>query len=90
MQREYFGPQNGFRETWSRGAKTLGRNGQALMEKASNRAKRGIPIKPDHDDAMGDLNLLVRRSQGGNVVTEKSEREEWIQMADDLIDKVKL
>jgi tetratricopeptide (TPR) repeat protein len=49
--------------------------------------KHAISIRPDYDDAMLYLNLLYRRK--ADTVTGESEREALIQMADDLIDKVK-
>ncbi len=46
-----------------------------------------IELKPDYDDAMAYLNLLYRRK--ADTVASENEREHLIQMADDLIDKVK-
>src|SRR5260370_2184224 len=46
-----------------------------------------IELKPDYDDAMAYLNLLYRRK--ADTVASENEREQLIQMADDLIDKVK-
>jgi hypothetical protein len=49
--------------------------------------KSAIAIRPDYDDAMAYLNLLYRRK--ADVVTRGDEREELLNMADDLIDRVK-
>lgn len=49
--------------------------------------KHAISIKPEYDDAMAYLNLLYRRK--ADTVGSEADRERLINMADDLIDKVK-
>jgi tetratricopeptide (TPR) repeat protein len=58
-----------------------------MIEEGIESLKHAISLKPDYDDAMAYLNLLLRRK--ADVVTREDEREELIQMADDLIDKIK-
>ena len=57
------------------------------IEEGIESLKRAISIKPDYTDAMAYLNLLLRRK--ADVVTREDEREELLQMADDLVDKIK-
>jgi predicted HAD superfamily Cof-like phosphohydrolase len=57
-----------------------------LIEEGIESLKHAISIKPDYGDAMAHLNLLLRRK--ADVVTRVDEREELIQMADDLVDKI--
>jgi tetratricopeptide (TPR) repeat protein len=57
-----------------------------LIEEGIESLKHAISIKPDYDDAMAYLNLLLRRK--ADVVTREDEREELTQMADDLVDKI--
>jgi tetratricopeptide (TPR) repeat protein len=49
--------------------------------------KQAIVLRPDYDDAMAYLNLLYRRK--ADTVANKSDRDQWNKMADDLLDKVK-
>jgi tetratricopeptide (TPR) repeat protein len=49
--------------------------------------KQAIVLKPDYDDAMAYLNLLYRRK--ADTVASKSDRDQWIKMADDLLDRLK-
>ncbi len=49
--------------------------------------KKALTLKPDYDDAMAYLNLLYRRK--ADTVWQDDEREKWITMADDLLDKIK-
>lgn len=49
--------------------------------------QRAIQLKPGYDDAMTYLNLLYRRK--ADTVAEASEREQYIELADDLLDRVK-
>ena len=58
-----------------------------IIEEGIESLKHAISIKPDYTDAMAYLNLLLRRK--ADVVTREDEREELLQMADDLVDKIK-
>jgi hypothetical protein len=49
--------------------------------------RQAIQLKPNYDDAMTYLSLLYRRK--ADTVAEASEREQDIEMADDLLDRVK-
>jgi tetratricopeptide (TPR) repeat protein len=49
--------------------------------------KQAIVLKPDYDDAMAYLSLLYRRK--ADTVANKSDRDQWNEMADDLLDKLK-
>jgi hypothetical protein len=49
--------------------------------------KKAIELRPDYDDAMAYLNLLYR--QKADIVDSPAEREQLLQAADDLVDKVK-
>jgi len=49
--------------------------------------KRAVEIKPDYEDAMAYLNLLYR--QKADMVASPQEREEYLTLADALVDKVK-
>ncbi len=49
--------------------------------------KQAIVLKPDYDDAMAYLNLLYRRK--ADAVASKSDRDQWNQMADDLLGQSK-
>lgn len=49
--------------------------------------KHAISIRPDYEDAMAYLNLLYRRK--ADTVANSDDRQKLIQMADDLVDKVK-
>jgi tetratricopeptide (TPR) repeat protein len=49
--------------------------------------KRAIELKPDYDDAMTYLNLLYRRK--ADMVSSPTEREEFTELADDLLDHVR-
>lgn len=59
----------------------------ATIEEGIESLKHALSIKPDYDDAMAYLNLMYRRK--ADTVASESEREQLIQMADELIDKVK-
>ncbi len=59
----------------------------ATVDEGIESLKHAISIKPDYDDAMAYLNLLYRRK--ADTVASQSEREKLIEMADDLVDKVK-
>ena len=48
---------------------------------------KAISPRPDYDDAMAYLNLLYRRK--ADVVDNQVDRDELIDMADDLVEKVK-
>lgn len=49
--------------------------------------KKAIEIKPDYEDALTYLNLLLRRK--ADMVESTTEREALMKQADDLLDKVK-
>ena len=49
--------------------------------------KQAIVLKPDYDDAMAYLSLLYRRK--ADAVASEPERDQWNEMADDLLDKLK-
>jgi len=49
--------------------------------------KKAIQLRPDYDDAMAFLNLLYR--QKADEFTTEEDRERYLQMADDLIIKIK-
>jgi len=57
------------------------------IEEGIESLKRAISLKPDYQDAMAYLNLLYRRK--ADVVARDDEREELLEMADDLVDRVK-
>jgi tetratricopeptide (TPR) repeat protein len=59
----------------------------ATIDEGIESLNHAISIKPDYDDAMAYLNLLYRRK--ADTVASESEREQLIEMADDLVDKVK-
>jgi hypothetical protein len=58
-----------------------------MIDEGIDVLKRALELRPEYDDAMAYLNLLYRRKAG--TVAYVSERDELLQMADDLIDKVK-
>jgi predicted HAD superfamily Cof-like phosphohydrolase len=60
--------------------------GQTIQEGIES-LEHAISIKQDYTDAMAYLNLLLRRK--ADVVTREDEREELLQMADDLVDQIK-
>jgi tetratricopeptide (TPR) repeat protein len=59
----------------------------ATIDEGIESMKQAIKLKPDYDDAMAYLNLLYRRK--ADVTADDRERQELIQAADDLVDKVK-
>jgi len=59
----------------------------AAVDEGIENLKKAIKLRPDYDDALAYLNLLYR--QKADQFSTRSEREEYLQMADDLIDKVK-
>lgn len=59
----------------------------ATIEEGIDSMNQAIKLKPNYDDAMAYLNLLYRRK--ADVVADEAEREKLIQVADDLVDKVK-
>lgn len=60
---------------------------EATIDEGIESLRRAIKLRPDYEDAMAYLNLLYRRK--ADIVADEMEREKFIQMADDLIDKVK-
>ena len=59
----------------------------ATIDEGIESINQAIKLKPDYDDAMAYLNLLYRRK--ADIAADDAEREKFIQMADDLVDKVK-
>jgi tetratricopeptide (TPR) repeat protein len=61
-------------------------NGQMIDEGITN-LQKAIELRPDYDDAMAYLNLLLRRK--ADEATTADARASLLQQADELIDKVK-
>jgi tetratricopeptide (TPR) repeat protein len=61
-------------------------NGQLIDEGVTN-LRKSIALRPDYDDAMAYLNLLLRRK--ADEVASADERASLLQEADNLIDKAK-
>ena len=61
-------------------------DGQMIDEGITN-LRKAIELRPDYDDAMAYLNLLLRRK--ADTVATPEERASLLQQADDLIDKAK-
>jgi tetratricopeptide (TPR) repeat protein len=61
-------------------------NDQLIDEGVTN-LRKAIELRPDYDDAMAYLNLLLRRK--ADTVASPQERASLLQQADDLIDKAK-
>ena len=61
-------------------------NGQLIDEGIAN-LRKAIELRPDYDDAMAYLNLLLRRK--ADEAATPDERASLLQQADDLIDKAK-
>jgi tetratricopeptide (TPR) repeat protein len=59
----------------------------AAIEEGIESLQQAIKLRPDYEDAMAYLNLLYRRK--ADIAADEVEREKFIQMADDLVDKVK-
>ena len=59
----------------------------AIIDEGIESLLRAIALRPDYDDAMAYLNLLYRRK--ADVVASPSEREDFLLMADALVDRVK-
>jgi tetratricopeptide (TPR) repeat protein len=59
----------------------------ATIDEGIESTNHAIKLKPDYEDAMAYLNLLYRRK--ADIAADDAEREKFIQMADDLVDKVK-
>ena len=62
-------------------------NHGAIVDEGSQHLKKAIQLRPDYDDAMAYLNLLYRRK--ADQVASPEERENYLKMADDLVEKVK-
>jgi tetratricopeptide (TPR) repeat protein len=60
---------------------------RAMVDDGIQQLKRAIEIRPDYEDAMAYLNLLYRRL--ADMVDSPQQREELLQEADRLVDKVK-
>ena len=59
----------------------------ALIDEGIEYLKKALKLRPDYDDAMADLNLLYRRK--ADTVPTQAEREQFLQIPDDLVDEVK-
>ena len=59
----------------------------SMIEEGIESLKHAMALRPDYDDAMAYLNLMYRRK--ADTVEFQDERDELLQMADDLVDKVK-
>jgi tetratricopeptide (TPR) repeat protein len=59
----------------------------ATIDEGIESINQAIKLKPDYEDAIAYLNLLYRRK--ADIAADDAEREKFIQMADDLVDKVK-
>jgi tetratricopeptide (TPR) repeat protein len=59
----------------------------ATIDEGIESINHAIKLKPDYEDAIAYLNLLYRRK--ADIAADDAEREKFIQMADDLVDKVK-
>jgi tetratricopeptide (TPR) repeat protein len=60
---------------------------RALIDEGIECLKKALKLRPDYDDAMAYLNLLYRRK--ADTVSTQAEREQLLQIADDLVDEVK-
>jgi len=58
-----------------------------IIQEGIDALNKAISLRPDYDDAMAYLNLLYRRK--ADVVDNQVDRDELIDMADDLVEKVK-
>ena len=61
-------------------------NGQ-LIDEGITDLQKAIELRPDYDDAMAYLNLLLRRK--ADEATTPDERASLLKQADDLVDKAK-
>ena len=61
-------------------------NGQLIDEGITN-LRKAIELRPDYDDAMAYLNLLLRRK--ADEAATPDERASLLKQADDLVDKAK-
>ncbi len=61
-------------------------NGQMIDEGITD-LKKAIELRPDYDDAMAYLNLLLRRK--ADEATSPAERADLLKQADDLVEKAK-
>lgn len=59
----------------------------STIDEGIDSLRHAIQLRPEYDDAMAYLNLLYRRK--ADIVNYQDERDKLIEMADDLIDKVK-
>src|ERR1035437_9434325 len=57
------------------------------VDEGIEKLRKAIELRPDYDDAMAYLNLLLRRK--ADAVVSREERAALLQQADELIDKVK-
>lgn len=60
---------------------------EPTIEEGIESLPKAIQLRPEYDDAMAYLNLMYRRK--ADIVETKTQRDELIKMADDLIDRVK-
>ncbi len=59
----------------------------ALVDDGIAKLQKAVELRPDYDDAMAYLNLLLRRK--ADMVDDMNERASLQKQADDLVDKVK-
>ncbi len=60
---------------------------EAVVDEGIDYLKRGMERRTDYEDAMAYLNLLYR--QKADMVASTPERDQYIDMADELVDRVK-
>jgi tetratricopeptide (TPR) repeat protein len=58
-----------------------------LIDEGINNLKKALELRPDYDDAMAYMNLLLRRK--ADEATAPTERAELLKQADDLVEKAK-
>ena len=61
-------------------------NGQ-LIDEGIDKLRKALELRPDYDDAMAYLNLLLRRK--ADEAATPDERASLLKQADDLVDKAK-
>jgi tetratricopeptide (TPR) repeat protein len=58
-----------------------------LIDEGINNLKKALELRPDYDDAMAYMNLLLRRK--ADEATAPTERADLLKQADDLVEKAK-
>ena len=64
-----------------------GEDSGALVDEGIKNLNKALELRPDYDDAMAYLNLLLRRK--ADIVASADERASLLKQADDLVDKAK-